>query len=320
MIQEKSFPMVTLTQIRNFITLAEELHFAKAAEKLNISQSALSGEIRKLERILQCQLFDRSDRWNIHLTNSGTAYYRKLKILPVLLEEARMDALKAARGESGVLSVAVNQTLYNHINMSLIFRKMFARYPDVRLKILDCASDVASEALLEGSCDVAFLSTNMLLENTLRQLQFEEMFRTPLALVIPKNHPLASKRKLSVGDFKECSFIMPPASESMALREKLERFFIEQGKFTPHVVQEARGLLATQHLVAAGLGIGILPESMFNVFPDYIVYRKAPFPMERTVVAAWNGNNTSQILRNFLKLLKEIRQEGLLLLKQKEKN
>lgn len=310
--------MVTLTQIRNFITLAEELHFAKAAEKLGISQSALSSEIRKLENMLQCPLFDRSDRWNIRLTASGQAYYRKLKSLPLLLEEARLDALKAARGESGVLSVAVNQTLYNHIDMSLIFRKMFALYPDVRLKILDCTSDVASRALLEGSCDVAFLSTNMLLEGTLRQLQFEEMFRTPLALVIPKNHPLAVKKKLSVGDFKECPFIMPPASESMALREKLERFFIEHGNFTPHVVQEARGLLATQHLVAAGLGIGILPESMFNVFPDYIVYRKAPFPMERTVVAAWNENNTSQVLKNFLKLLKEIRQEGLLLLKAEE--
>ena len=61
-----------------------------------------------------------------------------------------------------------------------------------------------------------------------------------------------------------------------------------------------------------------MPESMFNVFPDYIVYRKAPFPMERTVVAAWNENNTTQVLKNFLKLLKEIRQEGLLLLKQEE--
>lgn len=305
--------MVTLTQIRNFLVLAEELHFAKAAERLGISQSALSGEIRKLEESLQCMLLDRSDRWDIRLTASGNIYYRKLKSLPSLLEEACMDARKAARGESGILSVAVNQTLYNHINMSQIFRKMFDRYPDVRLKILDCTSDVASQALLNGSCDVAFLSKSMLREDVIVHLQFEEMFRAPLSLVIPRTHPLASKKKLSVGDFRECSFIMPPVAEALQLREKLEQFFLEHGKFRPHVAQEARGLLATQHLVAAGLGIGILPESMQNVFPDYIVYRKPPFTMERTVVAAWNTDNASPVLKNFLQILKEVKQEGLLL-------
>ena len=113
--------MATIKQIRNFLVLAQELHFARAAETLGISQAALSAEIRKLEHDVGCQLFDRSDRWQIRLTDAGAAYLQHISPLPELLDNAREAARRAVRGETGELSIVVANTVYDSLDVGRFF-------------------------------------------------------------------------------------------------------------------------------------------------------------------------------------------------------
>ena len=99
--------MATFRQIEIFLQLAETLHFNRAAAELGITQAALSKEIGKLEKELNCQLFDRTDKWNIVLTAAGVIFREKISPLPGTLAEAAEFARRAGRGNSGRLSVAV---------------------------------------------------------------------------------------------------------------------------------------------------------------------------------------------------------------------
>jgi DNA-binding transcriptional LysR family regulator len=99
--------MATIRQIEIFLQLAENLHFGRTAEKLGITQAALSKEIRNLEQSLNCRLLDRSDKWNIQLSAAGRAYFSKVKNLPQQLDLAQKSAMRASRGETGTLAIAV---------------------------------------------------------------------------------------------------------------------------------------------------------------------------------------------------------------------
>ena len=302
--------MLTLNQLKNFLLLAEILHFAKTAERLGITQAALSRDIKKLENEIACQLFDRSDKWNISLTASGRAYYERLKEFPGLLEQAKSEALKAARGETGTLRIMVHPSIYNQVDMSLVFQRMLTKWPEVKLKINDAVSDLAAEALHKGECDVAFYSTTYFPKSNNPHFITKEMFTTPFVLAFPANHRLAGKEKISVTDLSNCRFIMPPVEDAPEFRRHLEGILIKEGRFTPIVAQEARGPMATLNLVAASLGVGILPSTFRNVFPDRVVLQALPFKAERTVVAAWLDNNPAPALQNFLSVLNSISEKG----------
>ena len=302
--------MLTLNQLKNFLLLAEILHFAKTAEKLGITQAALSRDIKKLESETACQLFDRSDKWNISLTASGKAYYERLKELPGLLEKAKTDALRAARGETGTLRIMVHPSIYNQVDMSLVFQRMLTKWPDVKLKISDAVSDRAAEALNNGDCDIAFYATTGIQGLQNPHFVAKEMFSTPFVLALPVSHRLAKKEKITQTDLSSCRFIMPPLEEAPEFRKHLEEMFIKTCRFTPIVAQEARGPMATMNLVAASLGVGVLPATFRNVFPDKVVMRPLPFKAERTVVAAWLENNPAAALQNFLSVLNSISEKG----------
>ena len=122
--------MPTLKQIDNFLVLAEELHFARAAHKLGISQAALSNEIKKMEQSLGCQLIDRSDRWMLKLTDAGAIYLRQIRELPGTLAAAGQMARKAARGESGTLSIGVAGVVYDYRDIGAMCRNMLQKYPE----------------------------------------------------------------------------------------------------------------------------------------------------------------------------------------------
>ena len=110
--------MATFRQIEIFLTLADELHFGRTAERLKITQAALSKDISALEKSVGCRLFDRTDKWNIRLTSAGKAYREEIKILPDRLSLATERAKQAERGESGMLTIAVANIVYSYLFLS----------------------------------------------------------------------------------------------------------------------------------------------------------------------------------------------------------
>lgn len=292
--------MATLKQIDNFLTLASELHFARAAEKLGISQAALSMDIRKLEKSLNCQLFDRSDRWQILLTEAGESYFQQVKSIPAMLQNARQSVQRAARGEIGNLSIVVANTVYDSLDVGAIFKKMFTRYPGVKMKIQDTlSSPQTAELVRSGQCDaglMAYIHGSTHLEG-LRNIRLMD---TAMSLALPCTHHLARKKTLTPSDLCRVNFIAPPREEAPLLRKSFEDFFLSRCGKIPEVSYEATGLRAISQLVAAGLGAALIP---YDSSEKSIAFRKVPFNMHRSIEAIWDENNHSPALRNFLSLI-----------------
>lgn len=295
--------MVTIKQIRNFTTLAEELHFARAAQKLGISQAALSNEIKKLENSIGCQLLDRSDRWMIKLTEAGMIYLRQIKNIPDAMNEAGQLARKAARGETGTLSIAVAGLIYDFIDLGQLCKKMLQKYPDVKLRIYDTlVSPAAASLVRSGKCDISFFAISNI-SNTLENLNFKKIVDIPLAFAIPATNPLAHKNDLSIQDLKYSHFILPPVEEAPRLRGHFERFFLQHCQSSPLIVHEAAGSNGSLQLVAAGLGIALIPNPPDKKISQNVVVRHIPLDIDRYTIAAWDENNSSKVLRNFIALL-----------------
>ena len=295
--------MITLKQIQNFTTLAEELHFARAAQRLGISQAALSNEIKKLENSIGCQLFDRSDRWMIKLTEAGVIYLRQIKNVPELMEESAQLARKAARGETGTLSIAVAGLIYDFVDIGQLCKNMLQKYPEVKIRIYDTlVSPAAASLVRSGKCDISFFATSNI-SRSLENLSFRKIVDIPLAFAIPATHPLAKKENLKIQDLKNSHFILPPAEEAPRLRSHFDNFFLQHCKSSPLVVHEAAGATGSLQLVAAGLGIALIPCPPARENVKNVVLRHLPLGIDRYTIAAWDENNASRVLRNFIALL-----------------
>ena len=285
--------------------LAEELHFGKTALLLGITQAALSKEIGKLESSLDCRLFDRSDKWNIRLTAAGKAYYDAIKGLPELLRKADEHARRAARGEHGMLTISVANMVYDHLQFGGILQKMHEKYPAVKLLVRDSQnSPQVYGQILSGEVDIGFLAVNNL-GNPEQNLQQLKLLELPISFAIPATHPLAQKEDLKITDFKNANFILPSARYVPWLRKQFEDFFFRHCSRLPIVEQEALGLRATRQLVSAGLGIGLVVKPGTVDERENIVYREVDLMIKRIIIAAWDENNQSRTLKNFLKMLKK---------------
>lgn len=289
--------MPTIRQIRNFLLLSSELHFARAAEKLAISQAALSSEIRKLENEIGCQLFDRSDRWQIRLTEAGQAYLQQVSALPDLLANAQESARRAARGETGTLSIAVANAVYDSLDVGAVFQNMLRKYPEVKLKILDYrSSPQVADAIRSGSCDAGLLAY-IHGSTSIDGLRSVRVMDSEVAFAFPENHPLAHKPDLTVEELKNCNFIFPPADEAPLLRKHFEEFFLSHCHTLPHIVHEAVGLRAIRQLVRAGLGVALIP---YDQSERKIIFRRdVAHGMRRSIIVAWENGNHSVTLHNF---------------------
>lgn len=295
--------MATIRQIEIFLHLAQVLHFNRAAEELGISQAALSKEIGKLEKSLGCQLFDRSDRWAIRLSSAGRAYQTAVATLPEMLNSAHQLALRAARGESGELSVAIANLMYDYLQLEDVLRAMHEKYPEVKIIIRDSlSSPLVYEQVKSGQVDIGFMAIN---NNThyAEELRKIKLMELPMNLAFPKNHPLASKQDLRLSDLVNCNFILPPMQQAPWLRKNFEDIFFKHCGKLPLVEQEALGIRATRQLVAAGLGIGVMVQPPVDHPRDSVIYRSLLPDFKRVIVAAWADSNQSQTLKNFVRLL-----------------
>lgn len=295
--------MITLKQLQNFIVLSQELHFAKAAQIIGISQSALSNEIKKLETSVGCQLLDRSDRWMIKLTEAGNIYLRQIKNIPELMSEAGQLARKAARGDTGTLSIGVAGLIYDFVDIGQLCKTMLQKYPDVKLRIYDMLISPAAAALVRsGKCDISFFATSNI-SRKLENLNIKKIVEIPLAFAIPSTNPLANKKDLTIQDLKYSNFIFPPAEEAPRLRAHFENFFLEHCKCLPKIVHEAAGTTGSLQLAEAGLGIALVPRPPQKTALKNVILRHVPLGIDRYTIAAWDESNTSQVLRNFIALL-----------------
>lgn len=242
----------TLTQLRAFLTLAEEESFTRAATRLHLSQPALTVQIRNLEAALGSKLFDR-DRRGAKLTQVGAELAPTLRRLMAEIEGTMDEALEAAAGRRGTIRIAALPSFASGRLPRAIarFRKTHAA---IRFVIRDAVANRVVAALQSGTVDLG-LTAGVELTDDLEVL-YEASDR--LCVVAPANHPLARCKRITANDLAKFPIVLMESETSV--RAIVNAAFISSGR-SVRPVAEATYMMTAVGLVRAGLGFTILPES-----------------------------------------------------------
>lgn len=288
-----------LRHLRYFVTLAEELHFGRAARRLHVSQPPLSIQIKALEDELGVLLFERSQR-RVELTSAGEVFLKDAREILSRTASAADSARRAARGETGDLTVGFVTTAdYNVLPRAL--REFRQSNPLVRLTLREATSDVQLRDLTDGRMDVGFLLPPVD-DDRLGTLP---LVREPLVAALPEQHPLArGKGPLALHKLAESPFILIPRHMAPGLYDDIVSFCRSAG-FSPRVEQEAVQMQTIVSLVSVGLGVALIPASLRHLARTGVVYRslKEASPLIETVLA-WRRNDNRPTLDRFLEAVR----------------
>ena len=256
-----------LRHLRYFVTVAEELHFGRAAQKLHISQPPLSMQIRALENELGVTLLNRTQR-HVSLTQAGAALLAEARHILARVEQAVLTTKRAGRGEIGELAIGfISVADYNVL--PLVLREFRRRFPQVNLTLRESTTDAQIRDLLAGRIDVGFVLPPIN-ESSLESLP---VLREPLIAALPEKHPLARKPgKLALEKLKDAPFILFPRPNAPGLYDNVVSCCKAAG-FSPRVEQEAIQMQTIVSLVSAELGVALIPASLINLRRTGVTYK-----------------------------------------------
>jgi DNA-binding transcriptional LysR family regulator len=256
-----------LRHLRYFVALAEELHFGRAAQRLGISQPPLSQQIRDLEVDLKARLFERTNR-RVELTEAGHALLVEARATLEQAERAAAVAGQAERGEIGELRIGFAPSaplLAPFTTTILAFRKSA---PGVRLVLDEQVTTGQIDAMLERRLNIGFIRSPSIpdLPDAIAAI---ELYREPMSVFLRADHALAKKRAVPIKALANEPFIFFPRGTGTSLYDQVFALCRKAG-FTPRIDQEARGNATILGLVAAGLGVSILPASLREIAPGHV--------------------------------------------------
>lgn len=295
-----------LRHLRYFIAVAEEKHMTRAAERLGIQQPPLSMQIRALEKELGVQLFRRQPR-GMELTDAGVAFLDQARVILEQVDRALATTRRTARGEQGRVVVGFTSSAPFHPFVPRVIRAFREMSPLVSLVLEESGSSELVQGLHDEEIDAAFIRSPVadVVGLTVRPLLQEKM-----VVALPKGHPLASsarKKKstqtrsapLPLADLATETFILYKRPGGPGLYDTIITACRSAG-FSPHVGQEAPRIISTLNLVAAGLGVSLVPESLRRLQMDGVVYRRLADNAQLTaplILACRRGENAASVQR-----------------------
>lgn len=272
-----------LRHLRYFVTLADELHFGRAALRLGISQPPLSQQIKALEDGLGARLFERTNR-RVALTEAGRMFLGEARATLAQADRAAQVARRAQRGELGELRIGMfpSAPLIPVVGRSILaFRR---GYPDVQLTLSEFESRQQMEAVVEGREHIAIVRRPAS-PNVPAELVASELLRERLVVVMPVDHALARRTgKVALTALADEKFVFYGSRMGTTLPTQVLALCRAAG-FEPQVSQMANANATILGLVAVGLGIAIVPEAMSLLRHDAVVTR--PLAAPQAVTSVW---------------------------------
>jgi len=291
--------MFDFRQLRYFVAVAEELSFTKAAIRLHLSQPPLSQQIQALERDLGVRLLERTKR-HVALTEPGRIFLEHARQILVQADDARNDAVAAAAGYSGRLRLAYTVSVSFHPALPQSLLRFGQLAPNVRLQLSEMYTEPQFAALLAGQLDVGFVRDEPLHSKDATGLQLRVIDHEPLLLALPAGHPLADRSSLRMTEVADDAFVSQPRELASTLYDRLVKLAAAAG-FQPRIVQQAQQVNELLALVAAGLGLALVPASMRVVRMAGVNYVPLDDPDANLLLAvACRKHDQSPALQQFL--------------------
>lgn len=288
-----------LRHLRYFVAVAEELHFGRAAVRLAIVQPSLSQQIKQLEDEMGFPLLRRTRR-SVELTDAGSAFLVAARKILAEVQEAKRIAQRAYRGEVGRLVIGyISSSTYDLLpRMLQAYRE---RFPHVEVALRELTTLEQLRALEEGSIHVGL----MRLPINAPMINVEVVRRESIVCVLPEAHPLAPHEKVDVASLMNEPFVLQANQRGLGYYIQLMKLCLAAG-FSPNVVQEVTEMHAIVGLVAAGIGISLVPHSTRNIRSQGVVYRELEGVAPMTEMAVgWLRDSHSTVVQNFLTAARE---------------
>ncbi|WP_313369750.1 LysR family transcriptional regulator [Achromobacter animicus] len=257
-----------LRHLRYFTAVAEELHFTRAAARLGIGQPPLSQQIQQLEREIGTPLFLRLPR-GIALTEAGAQFLDDARAILASADRAIDVARRLGRGERGAITVGFTASAVFHPYLPRAIRAYRDRYPDVRITLTESNTISLLRGLRAGEVDVAFVRPPYVLD---AEFESERVLDEPMLIALPPGHPLSRKRAVPIAELADEDFVLYPRPIGAGLYDAIQSACQRAG-FAPRVIQEAPQMASIVSLVAAGVGISIVPAAMRHMGAQGIEYR-----------------------------------------------
>ncbi|OXS59300.1 LysR family transcriptional regulator [Cohnella sp. CIP 111063] len=270
-------------QLEYFRAAAQEEHFTKAAERLSVSQPALSRSLAKLQRELGVDLFDRQGR-TVRLNRYGRSFYARAARILQEMEEAKLELRQLQQTQFGEVSLAFLKSLGISFVPRLLgsFRE---RYPHVSFKLHQDSSSAMLEQLRRGEADFCLSAVT----DTTPEIAWGSLWTEELFVFVHRAHPFSGRRSVEFEEIADEKFIaLKPGFSSRAL---LDRLFLENGR-EPQVVFEGEETIGVLGFVAANLGIALLPRIDGVAMKDVAALSLADRSPHRTIGLAWRKDRT----------------------------
>jgi LysR family transcriptional regulator, hydrogen peroxide-inducible genes activator len=279
-------------QLRYVCAIAETGSFSRAAERCQIAQPSLSQQVLKLEKDLGTKLFDRLGR-SVRLTEAGRAFIPHARSILGQMEAARSSVEEKSVDTRGSVSVGVIPTVAPYLMPR--YTAAFARkFPDAKLRIVEETTPELIESLRELSIDFAILALPL----RHKDLEFSPICSEPLFAVLPLDHPAAGEESLSLKSLRGESFVM--LRDGHCFRD-LSIAACTRVRITPNIAFEGAQFSSLLGMVAAGVGISLVPQMAIDRNANCRYVRLSDPHASRTIVAAsLRGRNFNRVQEAFL--------------------
>ncbi|OAE13533.1 LysR family transcriptional regulator [Pseudomonas simiae] len=263
--------MLELRQLKAFVAIAEEGYITRAAERLGMQQPPLTRMLQSLEAELGVVLMERLPR-GVRPTTAGLALLDEARALLARADGVADVVRRAARGERGRLAIGFTSSAALHPFVPSVLRLFRETFVGVSVVLEEAGTGELLDALVHEKLDAAFIRSPL---SATQSLQDEPILVEPMLLALPTDHPLAldAQSPLPLAALATEAFVLYRRRVGLGLYDAILVACREAG-FSPQVVQEAPRMTATLSLVAAGLGVSIVPASMQRLRGDGIVYRE----------------------------------------------
>jgi DNA-binding transcriptional LysR family regulator len=296
-----------LRHIRYFIAVAEEGHVTRAAERLGMQQPPLSQQIRALERELDVQLFRRKPR-GVELTDAGRALLGDARAIMAQVEHAFASTRRTARGEQGRITIGFTSSAPFHPFVPRVIRSFREAFPLIALTLEESGTTELIQDLREERVDAAFIRTPVADPVGLR---VDTLLEEAMLVALPSQHVLARSRRgddaaVALKRLAGETFIVYRRHSGPGLYDAIIAACHAAG-FSPLIGQEAPRIVSTLNLVAAGLGLSIVPASLQRMHMDGVSYRRLTGTAQprAPLLLASRRSDTSPIVRQFLALVRQ---------------
>src|SRR6266481_5430642 len=290
-----------LRHLRYFVAIAEALSFTKAAENLHLAQPSLTRQIKDLESEIEVRLIDRSGK-RISLTQEGECFLPDARRLLAECTQSVQAVQRLSRGEASQLNIGYVANVYHDLLPATLgaFRKAC---PRTALNLFDMTPAEQYQALQERKIDLGFVCFRARSNGS--DLHSASVGQDIMMVVVAEANPLAKKAKIDLKDLEPMFFVGMSQKAYPGSNEWLINTCREAG-FSPRILQDADREPAVISFVAAGLGVALLPEQIKRLPHEGVVFRPLRRHLTADSWAVWNGNNSSDCLKQYIQIVKDL--------------